>query len=138
MSMLIRLYRSLPLVVVLIILAIIIYLVMAQVRTPVRAKEVLIKVFTWISGIIIGFFGIVSLYALFERNDAVLDLLLGFMLVGVIALAITLLCRYLFRKHHPHYKRKPMNAHTASRWRKVAQNVRNAQKAAQREKEKIK
>ena len=130
MSMLIRLYRSLPLVVILVILAIIIYLVMAQVRTPVRAKEVLIKVFTWISGIIIGFFGIVSLYALFERNNAVLDLSVGFMLVGVIALTITLLCRYLFRKHHPHYKRKPMTAHTATRWRKVAQNVRNAQKAA--------
>lgn len=130
MSILIRLYRSLPLVVILIILAIIIYLVMAQVRTPVRAKEVLIKVFTWLSAIIIGFFGIVSLYALFERNDAVLDLSVGFMLVGVIALAITMLCRYLFRKHHPHYKRKPMTAHTATRWRKVAQNVRNAQKAA--------
>lgn len=137
MSMLIRLYRSLPLVVILIILAIIIYLVMAQVRTPVRAKEVLIKVFTWLSAIIIGFFGIVSLYALFEHNDAVLDLSLGFMVVGVLALAITLLCRYLFRKHHPHYKHKPMTAHTASRWRKVAQNVRNAQKAAKREKEKI-
>ena len=130
MSMLIRLYRSLPLVVILIILAIIIYLVMAQVRTPVRAKEVLIKVFTVLSAIIIGFFGIVSLYALFEHNEAVLDLSVGFMLVGVIALAITLLCRYLFHRHHPHYKRKPMTAHTATRWRKVAQNVRNAQKAA--------
>ena len=62
---------------------------MAQVRTPVRAKEVLIKVFTWLSAIIIGFFGIVSLYALFERNDAVLDLSVGFMIVGVIALGIT-------------------------------------------------
>ncbi len=134
MSILVRLYRLAPLAVILIVLAIVLYLVVTHLRTPARAKEVLIQVFTWLSAIIIGFFGIVSLYALFEHNDAVLDLSVGFMVVGVLSLGITLLCRYRFRKRHPHYKSKPMKSHTNTRWCKAAQTVRNAKKAAEQAK----
>lgn len=134
MSILVRLSRIVPLAIILAVLAVVIYLAVTYLRTPVRAKEVLIRVFTWLSTILIAFFGIVSLYALFEHNEPVLDLSVGFMVVGALALAITLLCRYLFHKRHPHYKSKPMKSHTTTRWRKAARAVRNAKKAADRAK----
>ena len=101
-----RLSRSLPLVIALVVLAFVIYFVVSYRRTPTRAKEVLIQVFTVICSIISIFFILASLYALLDGNQAVFELAASFAGVGVVGLIITLICKYFFKKHHPHYKYK--------------------------------
>lgn len=101
-----RLSRSIPLVIALILLAVIVYFIVKWRRSPTAAKEVLIKMFLVICGIIAVFFGLVSAYAAIEGNTAVLELALSFAGVGVIGLIIVLICRRNFLKHHPHYRFK--------------------------------
>ena len=104
MSILARLSRIVPGIIILAVLAGIIYLVVTYRYSPAKAKEILIKLFTWITGIVSAFFGLVCLYALIESNEAVLDLAFGFLVAGLIGLGIVQICRYRFIKHNPHYK----------------------------------
>ncbi len=101
-----RLSRSIPLVIALIILALVIYYVVSYRRSPTRAKEVLIKVFTVICSAITIFFAHVSLYAVVDANTPVLELAASFAAVGLVGLIITLICRAVFKKNHPHYRFK--------------------------------
>ncbi len=71
-----------------------------------RAKEVLIKVFTILTLILSAFFLLASLYALFEGNWSVLELTGMFLAIALVALVITRLCRWRMLKHHPEYKDK--------------------------------
>lgn len=100
--------RSLPLVIALAILAVAIYFFISWRHSPTRAKEVLIKVFLVLCSAIAVFFTLASLYALVDGNQPVLELAAACAVVGAIGLVITLICRYFFKKHHPHY-RKPTN-----------------------------
>lgn len=99
--------RSLPLAIALVVLAVAIYFVIAWRRSPARAKEVLIKVFTVLCSAIAVFFALASVYAVVDNNTPVLELALSFMGVGIVGLGITLVCRHFFRKHNPHYKDAP-------------------------------
>lgn len=110
MSIIARLSRIVPLLVILAVVAGIVYLVVAWRSSPNHAKEVLIKLFTVITGALAGFFALVSLYAWAERNMAVLDLAASFCIAALICLGITRLCRATFVRHHPDWGRKPMKA----------------------------
>ena len=99
--------RSLPLVIVLVVLAVGIYFFVSWRKSPARAKEILIKVFLVISIAIIAAFGLITLYALLDGNMAVLELSASCAVVGVIGLIVTLICRHFFRKHNPHYSVEP-------------------------------
>ena len=101
-----RIFQSLPLVIGLIVLALAIYFFVSWTKSPMRAKEILIKVFTVVSIVISAFFLLASAYALFEGNMAVLELTGMFLIIGLIALAITRFCRWRLIKNHPHYKDK--------------------------------
>lgn len=118
MAFLARLSRLVPLLLILALLAAVIYLVVTYRHSPARAKEVLISVFTWLCAAIAAFFGIVSLYALFESNSGVLDLAASFMAVGLIGLGVTRICAYRFRKNNPHYKSKSQRANLRHPWSK--------------------
>lgn len=98
-----RLYRLIPLLVLLALVAGIVYLIMTFRYSSNRAKEVLIDLFTWINGILSIIFGLATLYALFEQNNLVIELAASFLAVSVIALLVTRLCRRIFIKHHPNY-----------------------------------
>lgn len=100
MGLLVRMLQSLPLVIVLIILAIVIYFVVSWMHSPTKAKEVLIQFFTVISLIISAFFLLASAYAFLESNVPVLEITVPFLIVGVLALIITRICRWRFVKHH--------------------------------------
>ena len=103
MGVFIRLYRAIPLIIVLAVLALIVYAVVSYRSSPNRAKRLMIKIFT---GLFIGltvFFALVALYALFEHNEFVAELFASFGLVTLVGLGITTICRYRFKKHHPHY-----------------------------------
>lgn len=112
MGLIARLSRIIPLIIVLAVVALVIYVAVSYMRSPERAKELLVRIFTVLSAIIIVFFGVVSLYALAESNSAVLDLALSFAAVGVVCLAITRWCNHLFLKHHPQYRPKATKAKT--------------------------
>ncbi|WP_241157243.1 guanylate cyclase [Adlercreutzia sp. ZJ242] len=111
-----RLSRMVPLLLAMAVIAAVIYLVVTYRHSPARAKEVLITTFTWLCGAITVFFGLASLYALFENNSGVLDLAASCVAVGVVGLLVTRWCNHVFLKHNPHYKKKSQKATTKLRW----------------------
>ena len=100
----IRLYRILPLIIILAVVAVVVYFVLSWRMSPTKAKEIMIRVFTWITIVISAFFGIVTLYAVFEQNVPVIELAGSCLAVGLIGLLITRICNYLFRKHHANFR----------------------------------
>lgn len=97
-----------PLVIALVVLAIVVYVFVAWVKSPLRAKEILIKLFTVITIVLSVAFGLASLYAFFEHNVKVLEITGTFLVVSLVALGITRICRWRFVKRHPQYKNKAM------------------------------
>lgn len=123
--MIARLSRIVPLLIVLAVVAAIVYLVVAYRHSPNRAKEILIKLFTVITGALSAFFLLVCAYAWLEHNEPVFDLAFSFLLTALIGLAITRICRAVFLRHNPAYRIKPTKARRigplsdfADRWRK--------------------
>lgn len=100
----IRLYRILPLLLVLAAIAVVVYFVVSWTRSPSKAKEILIRVFTWITAVISIFFGLVTLYAVFEQNIPVIELAGSCLAVGLIGFAITRICNHVFKKRHPNFR----------------------------------
>ena len=125
--MIARLSRIVPLLILLAVVAGIVYLVATYRYSPSRAKEILIKMFTCITGVLSAFFLLVTLYALLERNEAVLDLSASFLAPTVIGLAVTRICNAVFLKHHPDYRHKPMKTTREARfpWSILQQLFRN-------------
>ena len=128
--MIARLSRIVPLLILLAVVAGIVYLVATYRYSPSRAKEILIKMFTCITGVLSAFFLLVTLYALLERNEAVLDLSASFLATTVIGLAVTRICNAVFLKHHPDYRHKPMKTTREARfpWSILQQLFRNGKK----------
>lgn len=104
-ALLARLSRSLPLAIALAILAVVAYFVLQFRYSPPRAKSILIRVFTWLTGVLSALFALVSLYAAFDSNKAVLELFLTFLATALIGLAVTRICHAVFVKRHPEYRR---------------------------------
>lgn len=108
MAILARIFQSVPLVIALVVLAIAVYLFVAWLRSPLRAKEILIKMFTVLTIVLSVAFGLASLYAFAEANMKVLEITGSFLVVSLLALGITRLCRWRFVKNHPQYKNKAL------------------------------
>ncbi len=106
--MIARLSRIVPLLILLAVVAGVVYLVVAYRHSPNRAKEILIKLFTALTGALSVFFLLVSAYAWFEHNDAVFDLAFSFLITVLVGLVVTRICRAVFLRHHPSYRKKPM------------------------------
>ena len=99
----IRLYRILPLLVVMAVVAVVVYLIMSFRYSSDKAKAILIKVFTWLCGILSIAFAIITVYALFEQNQPVIELFGSCVAVTLIGLVVTRICNAVFRKNHPLY-----------------------------------
>lgn len=99
----IRLYRIVPLIVLLAVIAGAMYLIMSFRYSSDRAKASLIKVFTWLCALLSGFFALATVYALFERNDTVIELAGSLLATSLVGLVITRACHHVFKKNHPHY-----------------------------------
>lgn len=112
----IRLTRILPLIVILAVLAALVYFVAAALTSPPRAKEILIRVFTWITGVLSVVFGLFTLYSVFEGNMPVFDLAVSFLVTALIGLAAIRIANYVFLKNNPEYRKKPMKATTRKKW----------------------
>ena len=85
--------------------------------SPTKAKEILIKLFTFLMSVLSAFFALVSLYALLEGNIDVLELTASFLATTLVGLAVTLLCRRSFIKHNPNYRKKPEKASGFKWWK---------------------
>lgn len=99
----IRLYRIIPLLILLAVVAAVVYLIMSFRYSSERAKAALIKVFTWLCAILSVFFLIATLYAVFEHNDTVIELAGSCLITTLVGLGITRICNHVFRKNHPRY-----------------------------------
>lgn len=108
--MIARLYRMIPLVIVLAVAALVIYLVVSWRRSPNRAKEVLITVFTWLTLALSAAFLLASLYSLIDGNLFAFDIAASFLVVALVALAIVRICRAVFVKNHPQYAKRAQKA----------------------------
>ena len=104
--MIARLTRIIPLLIVLAVVAAIVYLVATWRYSPNKAKEILIRVFTWFTGILSGIFAVLCLYTLLDGNIAVLELVGSFLATSLIALGIVRICRAVFVKNHPSWKKR--------------------------------
>ena len=117
-----RLSRIVPMLIVLAVVAAIVYIVAAWRYSPNRAKELLIRIFSAITGAVSAFFLLVCAYAWLERNGAVFDLSFSFLLTALIGLAVTRICRAVFLRHNPAYRIKAAKTTTPGsrvrRWRK--------------------
>lgn len=118
MGALIRLTQCLPLVIALAVVACIIYFVVSYTQSPNRAKEVLIRAFTVINGVLGGAFGLVCLYCAAEGNRGMFEFFGMFLAVALIALVITRICRAIFVHNHPHYEFKRTSARVLHRGKK--------------------
>lgn len=99
----IRLYRILPFLILLAVVIAIAYLIMSFRYTSERAKATLIKFLTWLFGILSIILGLVTLYAIFEHNEPVIELFGSCLAITLIGLVVTRICRAVFRKNHPRY-----------------------------------
>ena len=76
--MIARLSRIIPLIIILAIVAAIVYLVATWRYSPNKAKEILIRVFTWFTGILSAALALICVYVLLDGNWAVFELTAGF------------------------------------------------------------
>lgn len=117
-----RLTRLLPIFFGIALAAMALYVFVSIRYTPIKAKEVLIKVFTVFFGATSLFFILATLYAALDggRPEAV-GLMATFLLPFACGLGITLVCRAVFLHHHPAYKLKPVRAGTIKDplWKRV-------------------
>lgn len=106
------LFRAWPLLLALGLLALVIYAISSYRHNPTRAKEILVRTFTWICSILSGVMFLIVIYAALDENDLVLELGIALLVVTLALLGITQICKYFFYKNHPTYK-KPLSG----RWK---------------------
>ena len=99
----VRLYRIIPLLILLAVIAAVVYVIMSFRYSSDRAKATLITLFTWLCAILSIIFALGTIYALFEHNNTVIELAGSFLATTLVGLGITRICNHVFRKNHPHY-----------------------------------
>ena len=106
----IRLYRILPFIVLLALIIGIAYLVMSFRYTSERAKATLIRFLTWLFSILSVITALITGYALFERNQPVVELFGSCLAIALLGLIVTRICNAVFKKNHPTYGEKTAKA----------------------------
>ena len=104
MNALIRLFRSLPLIILFVVLALVVYAVVASRDSSDRAKVVLLRLFGAVTSFLTVLFSVGVAYALLEDNMFAADISAGFAVVSAVALGITLVCRHRFLKNRPAWR----------------------------------
>lgn len=106
----IRLYRILPFIIVLAVLALAIYLIMSFRYTSSKAKAVMIRIFFWLFAVLSVVLLAITIFALLDKNAIVAELFGSCLAISAAGLVITLICRAIFRKNHPYYGEKVTEA----------------------------
>lgn len=95
-----RLYRMIPLIVGLIILAAVVYTIVLNTKGSQKAKEAVIKLFWWVCCLGTAFFFMVAMYALSEQNWMLVEFFGGCMVIMLIFWGIDLYCRHRYRARY--------------------------------------
>ena len=85
------------------------YAIMRAKENPIKAKEMTIKVFIILMSIITGFFLLVALYAVQDKNLVVAELSLWGAGMFAIGIGGGFIWRWRFYKKNPKYKTKKLN-----------------------------
>ena len=101
--MIARLSRIIPFVIILAVLAGVLYVIMSFRYSSNHAKLLLIKIFTWLNIAFSVVFLLITLYALFEGNQGVVELTGSCLALALIALIVTRICNAIFKKNHPNF-----------------------------------
>ena len=120
----VRLYRLIPMMVVLIVTAIVIYLISSLRASKPQAKSNVLLFFTWSFVVLTIAFALVTLYAWAEKNTNVTELFGSFCVACLIFLVITRICYRVFVSHYPNYAWKPMRARVIPWFEKAWKTVR--------------
>ena len=103
MAFLVRIYRIVPLIAVLLILALVVYFV-ARFKFPSpRAKQIVINLFVVLTTLLNVFFLLATLYAFFDNNLFGVELFASFLVVTIVGQIITMVCNHRFLQHYPQY-----------------------------------
>ena len=121
----VRLYRLIPMMVVLIVTAVIIYLITSLRSSKPQAKSNVLLFFTWAFVVTTIAFALVTLYAWAEHNANVTELFGSFAVACLIFLIITRICYRVFISHYPNYAWKPMRARVIPWFEKAWKSVRS-------------
>ena len=95
-----RLYRMIPLIIALIILAALVYTIVLNTKGAQKAKEAVIKLFWWVCCIGTALFFAIAMYALSEGNWMLIEFFGGCMIVMIVFWLIDLYCRHRYRKRY--------------------------------------
>ena len=129
----IRLYRAIPMLIVLAVVSGIIYGVSLLSSSKPQAKSNVLRFLNWACIILGVFFLIATLYAWAEHNMNVTELLGSFLVLAVVLLIIVQLCYRTFVKHYPNYAWKAQKAHTITDLEKFVNLLRTIFGAAKKQ-----
>ncbi len=119
---LVRLYRILPMLIVVGVTALIIYFVVSLRSSAPQAKSVVLRFFTWTFGILTVALALFTLYAVLEGNAQVTELIGSCAIAALVCLIITRVCYHVFVAHYPNYAWKPTHSRTISRIEEAVNN----------------
>ena len=119
-----RLYRLLPMLIVLAVTAVVIYFVTTLRASKPQAKNNVLLFFTWAFIILSVIFAIGTIYAWAEGNTQVTELIGSFLVACVIFLAITRICYRVFISHYPNYAWKPSRSRVILRIEETWHHIR--------------
>lgn len=129
----IRLYRAIPMLIVLAVVSGIIYGVSLLSSSKPQAKSNVLRFLNWACIILGVFFLLATLYAWLEHNMNVTELLASFLVLAVVLLIIVQLCYRTFVKHYPNYAWKAQKAHTITDFEKFINLLRTIFGAAKKQ-----
>ena len=120
----VRLYRLVPMLVVLAVTAIVIYAVTALRTSKPQAKSNVLLFFTWAFIILSVVFLIGTVYAWAEGNVQVTELIGSFLIACLFFLVITRICYRVFISHYPNYAWKPSRSRVITWAEQAWKNLR--------------
>lgn len=102
----VMIFRLMPLEIMLVLLGFVAYKMLANRKSNTIAKEVLIKYFLFTNAIAGTFLALVTLYAVVDRNMAVVELAGCMTAICALTASIALICKMRFLKNRPGYRWK--------------------------------
>ena len=102
--MFVRVFQMLPLYIIIAIVAFALYMYIAYRQSPNRAKEILIKIFSYAFSIISIILSLSCIYTILDKNTFAFEIAASMLLVSLVTLGIVGICRYIFLKNNPKYK----------------------------------
>ena len=107
--LIVAIFRMMPLEIAIGIIAVVGYLILSQKKGASVAKEFFIKLVLYVNYALGAAFLIITLYAILDKNMAVVELSGACLILCALALAAALIAKRVFLKNRPGYRWKRIN-----------------------------